>query len=58
MPFFMKDDKILILLAKHIYDLEPKFFWMGGGRPELKLGISVDEFMKYFGDRVIVGDIS
>ena len=54
----MKDDKLVIILARHIYELSPGYFWMGGGRPELKLGISVEEFMKYFGDRVIIGDIS
>ena len=34
------------------------YFWLGGGRVELKLGVSVDEFLEYFGDRVIIGDIS
>jgi hypothetical protein len=48
----------LIVLSKDIYNLSPKYFWLGGGRPELKLGVSVDEFIQYFGPRVIIGDIS
>lgn len=50
----MKDNTLKIVLADTITD----YLWLGGGRVELKIGISVDEFMAYFGDRVIVGDIS
>lgn len=58
MPFFTKNENLVVLLAKAIYDLKPKYFWLGGGRVELKLGVAIDEFMEFFGDRVIVGDIS
>ena len=54
----MKDDSLKIILSEGIYNLSPKYFWLGGGRVELKLGVSVDEFMQFFGDRVIVGNIS
>ena len=47
-PFFMKNDSLRIILSKGIYDLDPKYFWLGGGRVELKLGVSVDEFMRFF----------
>jgi hypothetical protein len=54
----MKNDSLNVILSEGIYNLNPKYFWLGGGRVELKLGISVDEFMKFFGDRVILGKIS
>jgi hypothetical protein len=47
-----------IILADSIAKLDSGYFWLGGGRVELKLGISVDEFLDYFGSRVIVGNIS
>lgn len=53
-PFFMKDNTLKIVIADTITD----YLWLGGGRVELKIGISVDELMAYFGHRVIVGDIS
>lgn len=58
MPFLTTCSNLVIIISEHIYNLDPKYFWMGGGRPELKLGISVEDFMRYFNDRVIVGDIS
>lgn len=58
-PFFMQDNTLKIVLADSIVqDLNPSYFWLGGGRVELKMGVSVEEFMTYFGDRVIVGNIS
>jgi prolyl-tRNA editing enzyme YbaK/EbsC (Cys-tRNA(Pro) deacylase) len=57
-PFFMKDDSLLIVLSKDIFDLDPKYFWVGGGRVELKLGISIDDFMRFFGKRVLVAKIT
>lgn len=58
-PFFMKDNSLKIILADTIAKgLNPDYFWLGGGRVELKLGISVEEFLGYFGDRVIIGNVS
>ena len=59
-PFFMQDNSLKIIISDNIVrDLKPAYFWLGGGRVELKMGISVEEFMGYFGkDRVIVGNIS
>ena len=46
-PFFMKPggQKLPILLSEKIAKLDPSYFWMGGGRLELKMGISVEEFV-------------
>lgn len=44
-PFLMKTD-IPILLSEAVANLHPRYFWMGGGEVELKLGMSVDEFLK------------
>lgn len=58
-PFFMNNNDLKIIIADTIvHGLNPAYFWLGGGRVELKIGVSVEEFMAYFGDRVIVGNIS
>ncbi len=58
-PFFMQNNDLKIILSDSIVrDLNPAFFYLGGGRVELKMGLSVDEFMAYYGNRVIVGNIS
>ncbi|GMH64067.1 hypothetical protein TL16_g03883 [Triparma laevis f. inornata] len=46
--------KIPVILDKSIAHLETPFFWMGGGHPDLKLGMSVNDFLKAGG---IVCDI-
>lgn len=43
-PFLMKTN-IPIIISKSLTELTPKFFWMGGGEVELKLGMSIDEFL-------------
>lgn len=58
-PFFMRDNSLKIVLADTIVNgLNPAYFWLGGGRVELKMGVSVEEFLAYFGSRVLVGNIS
>ena len=59
-PFFMNDNSLKIIMSDSIVNgLNPAYFWLGGGRVELKMGISVEEFLAYFGkERVIVGNIS
>ncbi len=58
-PFFMQNNNLKIVLADTIVKgLNPAYFWLGGGRVELKMGVSVEEFLAYFGPRVIVGNIS
>jgi prolyl-tRNA editing enzyme YbaK/EbsC (Cys-tRNA(Pro) deacylase) len=44
-PFLMKNN-IPVVLSKSILDLHPKYLWMGGGEVELKLGMSVEEFVQ------------
>ena len=41
-----------MVLDKHIAELDPQYFWLGGGRWSLKLGISIDDFKKYTGDKL------
>jgi prolyl-tRNA editing enzyme YbaK/EbsC (Cys-tRNA(Pro) deacylase) len=43
-PFLMKTE-IPVVLSKSICELQPKYFWMGGGEVELKIGMSVEEFI-------------
>ncbi len=55
----MQNNDLKIILSDTIVKgLDPAFFYLGGGRVELKMGLSLDEFLGYFGDRVIVGNIS
>jgi len=55
----MRDNSLKIVLADTIVKgLNPAYFWLGGGRVELKMGVSVEEFLAYFGSRVLVGNIS
>jgi prolyl-tRNA editing enzyme YbaK/EbsC (Cys-tRNA(Pro) deacylase) len=53
-PFLMKQ-KIPIILASDIANLRPAYFWLGGGEVDLKLGISVSEFIQMTG--AVVADI-
>ena len=57
-PFFMKNDSLIIILSDGITQLDTQYFWLGGGRVELKIGVSVEEFKGFFGERVIIGNIS
>ena len=53
-PFFMNDDKMMIILSEDVTKLEPAYIWLGGGRTSLKIGLSVKDFLSYFGKRVII----
>jgi len=54
-PFLMKTD-LPIILSEAATRLHPRYFWMGGGEVDLKLGMSVDEFVKT--TDALVADIS
>ena len=55
----MQNNELKIIISENIVkDLNPAFFYLGGGRVELKMGLSVEEFLDYFGDRVIIGNVS
>ena len=43
-----------IILSEEISKLEPAYFWLSGGLLDVKMGVSVPDFKKYFGDRVII----
>ena len=57
-PFFMTNNTLPVILDSSIANLDPGFFWMGGGRVSLKLGISVKDTKTFFGDRLIIDTIS
>jgi hypothetical protein len=59
-PFFMTGEgkNLPIIMSKRIADLNPAYLWFSAGKIELKMGVSVDDFCKYFGDRVNIVDIS
>lgn len=46
-PVGMKT-KIPVILSDAIVRLIPEFFWMGGGEVDLKLGMSVSDFVRSF----------
>ena len=56
-PFFMQNEKIPIILSEDITLLQPAYLWFSGGRINVKMGVSVADFLKHFGDRVIVAKI-
>ena len=46
-----------IILSEDIAQLEPPYLWHSGGRIQIKMGVSVADFKRHFGDRVIVAKI-
>jgi len=57
-PFYMSENKLPILLAKEITEMKPAFFYLGAGKVNIKIGVSVDDFKRHFGeDRVTVADV-
>ena len=58
-PFFMSGggEKLPIILSEDVVQLEPAYLWHSGGRIQIKMGVSVPDFLKFFGDRVIVAKI-
>lgn len=54
-PFLMKTSMPIILTAR-VAELQPAYFWMGGGEVELKLGMSVSEFVQV--TKAYVADVS
>lgn len=45
-PIGLLQKNIPIILDEKITNLTPKFFWAGGGEVALKIGVSVEEFVK------------
>lgn len=52
-PFFMKQP-LPVVLSEDIRDLQPAYFWFSGGRINVKMGVSVADFLSYFGSRAMV----
>ena len=57
-PFFTNEgaNHLPIIVSKSIADLDPGYLWLSGGTHQVKLGISFEDFKRYFGDRVLVAD--
>ena len=47
-----------IILSEDITQLKPAYLWFSGGRIQIKMGVSVDDFRKHFGSRVIVAKLT
>ena len=45
-PFGFANGNLPIIMAKDIVDLNPDWFWLGGGSVDLKLGFKVSEFVQ------------
>ncbi len=56
-PFFFKDPTVPIILSEDITLLEPAYIWFSGGTLDVKMGVAVNDFLRYFGSRVIVAKI-
>jgi hypothetical protein len=55
-PYLMKCKDLMILFPKSLYDVYPEYFFLGGGEYELKVGLTIDDFMKLLGKNTIVLD--
>lgn len=49
-------ERLPIIIASTITQLEPDFFWMGGGEVDLKLGMRAKDFVEQYG--ALVADIT
>ena len=58
-PFFMTGggERLPIILSEDIAQMNPAYFWFSGGRIQIKMGVSVPDFLKHFKERVIVAKI-
>jgi prolyl-tRNA editing enzyme YbaK/EbsC (Cys-tRNA(Pro) deacylase) len=57
-PYLSKSEKLKILIPKNLIDIYPQYFWIGGGEIELKVGMSLEDFIKLYNNRIIVADYS
>lgn len=47
-----------IIFSDEITSLNPQFFWMGGGHPDIKMRMSFEDFKRVYEEAVLVGDIT
>lgn len=47
-----------LIVSNRIEKLRPQFFWMGGGHPDVKMRLSLEEFKIGYSDKVLVEDIT
>lgn len=50
--------KIPIIISHKIADLPAGYFWFGAGEVDLKIRMSVAEFVSHFADNIIIDDIT
>jgi hypothetical protein len=43
-----------VVISHSIRELRPRFFWMGGGHPDIKLRVSFEEFGKVCDSDILV----
>lgn len=56
-PYLMKSDSIEILFPENLMSVYPYYLWLGGGEIELKVGISIFDFINLYKSKIIIGDI-
>lgn len=56
-PYLMKSDSIEILFPDVLLNVYPYYLWLGGGEIELKVGISIFDFINLYKSKIIIGDI-
>lgn len=56
-PFLMKAN-FKILFPEALTKLHPKYFWVGGGEIELKVGISIEDFKRLYGEQLLIFDFT
>ena len=44
-PVGLKDTTVPIVLSHKVAELQPDFFWLGGGEVDLKLGFRASDFV-------------
>jgi hypothetical protein len=47
-----------ILFPENLCSIYPQYFFLGGGELELKVGISIDDFMRLFKNKTLIIDLS
>jgi hypothetical protein len=52
-PVGLKDTTLPIVLSHKIAELQPDFFWLGGGEVDLKLGFRAADFIQAYKPFVI-----
>ena len=55
-PYLMKCKDLKIIFPESLYNIYPRYFFLGGGDPLLKVGICMNDFLKLYGPNTIILD--